>query len=180
MVAPRKESAPRQVRDEYRWFAVHTLPHREMGARRQLEFQGFEAFLPLHLRTVRHARRFSTTKTPFFPRYLFVRMNLARTRWRSINGTFGVSGLVMGHELPKPVPRGIVEAFLAIADAEGVLAFTPWIERGQKVRILTGPLADRIGELIEADGQARVQVLLEAMGASVVVRSSGEALAPVA
>jgi transcription antitermination factor NusG len=78
------------------------------------------------------------------------------------------------------VPAGVVESLLAIADASGLLSFAPLIRPGQNVRILTGPFAERVGRLIEADDQDRVQVLLDAMGASVVVRATGEALAPVA
>ncbi len=38
-----------------RWFAVHSLPHREAGAQQQLENQGFHTFLPRCLKARRHA-----------------------------------------------------------------------------------------------------------------------------
>jgi transcription antitermination factor NusG len=166
--------------DEERWYAAHTLPHREIGAARQLEFQGFKAFLPIHLKTIRHARRFRTIKAPFFLRYLFVRLNLARDRWRSVNGTIGVASLIMEGEYPKPVPFGIVEELMAITDASGTLSLAPLLEPGQRVQILTGPFAGRIGDLVQADDKMRVQILLEVMGASVTVHSSANALVPVA
>jgi transcriptional antiterminator RfaH len=178
--ARRTASFLRNAIDARRWYAAHTLPHREASAEAQLSFQSFETFLPAHMKTVRHARRFTTKRAPFFPRYLFVRLNLARERWRAVNGTAGVASLIMEGDLPKPVPAGVVESLLAIADASGLLSFAPLIRPGQNVRILTGPFAERVGRLIEADDQDRVQVLLDAMGASVVVRATGEALAPVA
>ena len=166
--------------NEYRWYAVHTLPYREFGAVRQLEFQDFKPFLPVHLKTVRHARSFRTIRAPFFPRYLFVRLNLSRDRWRAVNGTFGVSSLIMEGELPKPVPMGVVEQLTAISDELGLLSFGPRIQPGQNVRILTGPFADRVGRLLSADANSRVRILLEVMGTPVVVRSTGDRLAPVA
>jgi transcriptional antiterminator RfaH len=50
---------------------------------------------------------------------------------------------------------------------------------GQKVRVLTGPFADRIGELVHADEKDRVQILLDIMGVQVTVRAARQALAPV-
>ena len=168
------------IPDEDRWYAVHTLPHREFGAAKQLEFQGYASFLPTHRKTVRHARRFRTVHAAFFPRYLFVRMNLARDRWRAVNGTFGVSGLVMAGEFPAPVPQGIVEALNGLVDPHGVLSFSGLMQPGQTVRFLTGPFADRIGELIHADDKNRVHVLLDVMGVKTTVRVTTQALVPVA
>ena len=96
-----------------RWYAVNTLPRREFRARQQLENQGFRVFLPQGLKTVRHARKLTNVLAPFFPRYIFVELDLTFHRWRSVNGTFGVRSLVMQGETPHPVPRGIVETMLA-------------------------------------------------------------------
>jgi transcriptional antiterminator RfaH len=162
-----------------RWFVVHTLPSREFGAQKQLEFQGYETFLPLHLKTVRHARQFRTMKAPFFPRYLFVSLDLTRDRWRSVNGTFGVSSLIMEGDRPKPVPHGVTESLAGFTGSEGLLSFAPLMQPPQKVRVLTGPLANSVGELIEADEQGRVRILLEIMGSPLVVRVNARTLAPI-
>ena len=53
------------------------------------------------------------------------------------------------------------------------------MQPGQKVRVLTGPLANHVGKLIEADENGRVQILLEMMGSSVIVRALGRTLAPI-
>ena len=177
--AKSKQLEPAPSVDALRWYVAQTLPKREFGAAKQLEFQGFETFLPVAMKTVRHARKFRTVKAPFFPRYLFVRLNLSRDRWRSVNGTFGVSSLIMEGERPKPVPHGVVEGLEGFSEAEGLLSFAPLMQPGQKVRVLTGPLANHIGKLIEADEQGRVQILLQMMGGSVVVRALARTLAPI-
>src|SRR5688500_12577969 len=79
-----------------RWYVLHSPPIRETRVVSQLNFPGFRSFLPMYWKTIRHARRFRTIKAPFFPRYLFVSLDLQRARWRSVNGTYGVSGLLMG------------------------------------------------------------------------------------
>lgn len=164
---------------ELRWFAVQTLPRRETGATQQLRFQGYDVFLPLHWKTVRHARRFRNVKAAFFPRYIFVRLNRARDRWRPINGTFGVASLVMAGGSPMPVPRGIVEELGAMTGPDGVMSFEAF-EPGQRVRVLTGPFADHIGELVHARDTQRVQILLDIMGVQRIVQIRKQAIAPVA
>ncbi len=165
-----------------RWFAVHSLPHREAGAQQQLENQGFHTFLPRCLKTRRHARKLESVLAPIFPRYLFVVLDLDRDRWRSVNGTFGVARLVMmADDRPQPVPHGVVEALIALTDDRDVLRFdggSRWAV-GQKVRILAGAFAERIGLLQRLDGNGRVRLLLDIMGGSIAVTLPSAAMVPV-
>src|SRR2546430_1503971 len=88
-------SGPATLADGERWYVVHTLPLCEGRAQIQLENQSFRTFLPKRHKTIRHARKLSTVEAAFFPRYLFVALDLTRHQWRSVNGTFGVASLVM-------------------------------------------------------------------------------------
>jgi transcription elongation factor/antiterminator RfaH len=160
-----------------RWFAVHSQPKREWRAEAQLVNQGFRVFLPKQLKTVRHARKFRTVLAPFFPRYLFVALDVARDHWRSVNGTFGVSFLVMAGESPQPVPIGVVEAIIAATDGNGRQVFDSHLEMGSSVRLLAGPFADQLGRLSRLDDSGRVHVLLEIMGASIPVQMPREFVA---
>jgi transcriptional antiterminator RfaH len=154
-----------------RWYAVHCLPHRESGAQQQLENQGFRTFLPRCLKTRSHARKVETVLVPFFARYLFVQFNPDRDRWRSVNGTFGVASMVMMADRPQPVPHGVVEALIAMADSRGVLRFdeVSQLRVGQKVRVLAGPFADQVGRLARCADTDRVCLLLDIMGGQVMV-----------
>jgi transcriptional antiterminator RfaH len=177
--------APRLGRDEdgrdsRRWYAVHTLPHREFRAETQLANQGFRVFLPRRLKTVRHARKLSSVPAPFFPRYLFVELDLACQRWRSVNGTFGVASLVMQGDLPLAVPRGVVETMLVASDGNGRLCLQPYLQVGSQVRLAAGPFAEQLATLDRLDDSGRVVVLLELMGAAVPVRIGRELILPAA
>src|SRR5215472_13718576 len=92
-----------------RWYAVQCLSNREFVAATQLRNQGFTTFLPCQLKTRRHARRFDSVRRPLFPGYLFVQLDLARDRWRSVNGTLGVAKLVGNSDLPSAAPVGSIE-----------------------------------------------------------------------
>ena len=160
-----------------RWFAVNIRPNCERKAVFNLERQGFQTFLPVQLKTVRHARQYRTVCRPLFNGYLFVALDLTRDRWRSVNGTHGVVTLVMNGGEPSSIPAGIVEGLIAIAD-RGVVRFDHELILGQKVKILTGPFADFIGTLERLDDQGRVKVLLDMMGGQVPIMSRASELMP--
>lgn len=153
-----------------RWYAVNSQVRRELRAQAQLENQGYRTYLPKRLKTVRHARKLSTVPAAFFPRYLFVALDLSCCRWRNINSTFGVSSLVMVGELPHPVPSGVVEAMIAATDAGGLLSFEHKLKIGGRVRLLAGPFAEQLGTLERLDDSGRVRVLLEIMGGTIPVQ----------
>jgi transcription elongation factor/antiterminator RfaH len=157
------------LREGERWYAVHTLPFAEARAEAQLENQSFFTFLPKRQKTVRHARKLRTVIAPFFPRYLFVALDLKRDRWRSVNGTFGVSSIIMAGDLPCPAPHGIVESMQSVADADGVLQLHSDLKVGAAVRLAAGPFAEQLGILDRLDDSGRIRVLLNMFGRQVTV-----------
>ena len=161
-----REGDKRLLVEGERWFVVHSLPHRESGAQFQLQRQGYRTFLPRRMKTRRHARKLENVLAPFFPKYLFVVLDLTRDRWRSVNGTFGVARLVMEGERPKPVPGGIVEALMAACDEREILRFdaSAMLQVGERVQVLAGPFAEEFGLLERLDDRGRVRILLEIMG----------------
>ncbi|HEY0469738.1 MAG TPA: transcription termination/antitermination NusG family protein [Polyangiaceae bacterium] len=144
-------------------------PHRERGAAAQLANQDFQIFLPCLEKTRRHARKIETVRVPFFPGYLFVRLDLTRDRWRCVNGTFGVVRLVMQGEHPAPAPHGVIETLLNACGEDGLLDWQPKLMIGSAVKVLIGPFADFIGELEQLTDTGRVRVLLDIMGGRIPV-----------
>jgi transcriptional antiterminator RfaH len=172
-------SRPGALLDCERWYAVHTLPFAEARAEGQLDRQGFRTFQPKRHKTVRHARRQRTVEAPFFPRYLFVVLDLAHHQWRSVNGTFGVSRLVMWGDRPHPVPRGVVEALIAAADARGILQLARKLEVGGPVRLMAGPFAEQLAILDDLDDTGRVRVLLHILGRKVAISTRANNVLPI-
>ena len=156
------------VQDE-RWFVVHTRPLSEMRAIENLERQGYRTFCPRVRRTIRHARKTSTVMSPIFRNYLFVKLDLSFDRWRSINATRGVVGLIMQGDRPKPVPHGVMETILQYVNPDGTLSTAPLFGMGQSVRIESGPLADVVGRFEKCEPDGRIRVLVELLGRVVSV-----------
>lgn len=160
-----------------RWYAVHTKLGSEESAALHLRRQRFEVFLPRSLRTTRGARQIRTTIAPFFPGYLFVRLDLDAERWRSIDGTFGVKGLIKAHDRPLAAPASVVEALIAASSADGVLDLARDIKPGARVRVISGPFADELAIVDRMSGADRVQILLSLMNRPVPLEIGRRALA---
>jgi transcriptional antiterminator RfaH len=148
-----------------RWYVVHTQTRRETTAQAQLANQGFRTFLPRLEKTVRHARKTSLILAPLFPRYFFIALDRDRDRWHAVNGTIGVVRLLTANDRPLPAPAGVVEALLLMTSQDARRVYRPEPTPGQKVRLLAGPFAERLGVFEALNESGRVRVLLEVMGA---------------
>jgi transcription elongation factor/antiterminator RfaH len=170
------------LREGQRWYAVHSLPHKETSAQLQLQNQKFQTFLPRIRKTRRHARKLDTVLASFFPRYLFIILDMERDRWRSVNGTIGVSRLVMQNDRPQALKKGIVENLIACINDDGLLSFDKEgrLKIGQKVELLGGPFVKQLGIIERLDSDERVRLLLDFMGQKVRVSVSSRDVMPAA
>ena len=92
------------------WFVAHTQPLKEIVAQQHLLNQGYEVYMPRFKKIVRHARKIEEKLVPLFPRYIFVGMDLSSARWRSVDGTRGVSHLLMSNKLKlAKVPTRVID-----------------------------------------------------------------------
>src|ERR1700752_4987648 len=102
-----------------RWFVVQTQVNGEAKAAQNLKQQGYDVYLPRYLKRRRHARKVDFTAKPLFPRYVFVAIDMATQRWRSVQSTYGVSRLVTNGDEPAMVPEGVISTLKAREDAKG-------------------------------------------------------------
>jgi transcriptional antiterminator RfaH len=154
-----------------RWYVVQTQVNGEAKAAQNLARQGYEIYLPRYLKRRRHARKVDFTAKPLFPRYMFVAIDMATQRWRSIQSTFGVARLVSNGDDPASVPEGVVHALRAREDDKGFVrldskpAFVP----GDRVRVLAGAFMDSAGLFNGLADHDRVSILLDMLGRKVRV-----------
>jgi transcriptional antiterminator RfaH len=147
-----------------RWYVVYTHPQAEPKAAFHLRQQGFALYLPQYLKRRSHARKVEWMPAPLFPRYLFLDIDLAETRWRAVLSTPGVAGLVSEGLGPAAVPEGVVEALQARHDGRGLIELEQPLRPGDRVRILDGPLSGMDGLFEQCDDRDRVTVLLDLIG----------------
>jgi transcriptional antiterminator RfaH len=154
-----------------RWYVVQTQVNGEAKAAQNLLRQGYEIYLPRYLMRRRHARKVDFTPKPLFPRYMFVTIDMATQRWRSIQSTFGVSRLVTNGDDPATVPEGVVHALRAREDEKGFIRLDskPSFTVGDKVRVLAGAFMDSAGLFSGLADHDRVSILLDMLGRKVRV-----------
>jgi transcriptional antiterminator RfaH len=159
------------IDSEQSWYAVHVHPHAEQKAALHLERQGFATYLPRYLKRRRHARRIETVAAPLFPRYLFVGIDLATQRWRAIQSTVGVVGLVRNGDKPVLVPPRIIGALKNREDERGFIALNDnhRFSAGDKVRVVDGVFSDQLGFFENHCDRDRVTLLLDLLGRKVRV-----------
>jgi transcriptional antiterminator RfaH len=162
-----------------RWYVVQTQVNCEPKAAQNLLRQGYEIYLPRYLKRRRHARKIDFVAKPLFPRYLFVAVDMATQRWRSIQSTFGVSHLVTNGSEPAAVPEGIVSALRAREDAKGFVEMDaqPKFAPGDKVRVLAGVFMDSAGLFDGVGDHDRVAILLDMLGGKIRVHLDADLVA---
>jgi transcriptional antiterminator RfaH len=154
-----------------RWYVVQTQVNGEAKAAQNLLRQGYDVYLPRYLKRRRHARKVDFIAKPLFPRYMFVAIDMATQRWRSIQSTFGVSRLVTNGDDPAIVPEVVVHALKAREDEKGFVRLDskPTFAPGDKVRVLAGAFMDSAGLFGDLADHDRVSILLDMLGRKVRV-----------
>ncbi len=162
-----------------RWYVVQTQVNGEARAAQNLTRKGYEVYFPRYLKRRRHARKIDLTAKPLFPRYMFVAVDMATQRWRSIQSTFGVARLVSNGEDPAMVPEGVVNALRSREGEDGFInldnkvAFAP----GDRVRVLAGAFMDSAGLFNALADRDRVSILLDLLGRKVRVLLDADMIA---
>jgi transcriptional antiterminator RfaH len=164
---------------ESRWYVVQTHVNAEAKAADNLGRQGFAVYLPRYLKRRSHARKVDLVARPLFPRYLFVAIDLATQRWRSIQSTLGVSHLVGWSGKPASVEDGVINSLKAREDEGGFIklvrrsVFSP----GDKVRVVDGAFIDSFALVEGVSGHERVAILLDLLGRKVRVLVGADLIA---
>jgi transcriptional antiterminator RfaH len=162
-----------------RWYVVQTQVNGEAKAAQNLLRQGYEVYLPRYLKRRRHARKVDFTAKPLFPRYMFVAIDMATQRWRSIQSTFGVARLVTHGDDPAPVAGDVLRLLKAREDSNGFIQLDcrPQFLQGDRVRVLSGPFSDNLGLFDGMGDRDRVAILLDLLGRKVRVSLDADMVA---
>lgn len=160
------------------WYVVYTHAKAEQVAVSHLRRQGFDIYFPRYRRRRRHARKVDEVMAPLFPRYVFLRMDAARTPWLAVRSTVGVHSLVCQGSVPLALPHGAVDEIRAREDESGLVAFAeaPPYAKGMRLRISEGPMAEQLGLFEGIDDNHRIVLLLDLLGRQVRVAVPFEAV----
>ncbi len=139
------------------WFVVATKSRREGWAAENVERQGAEVYLP----------RISSVEV-LFPSYLFVRTT--NGTWRFLQGTYGVSSVIMVGEHPAALTPTAIEEIRALEDDDGFVLLPDWVggrrslRPGESVEVVEGPFMGAVGLYQGQRPNERASALLNMLG----------------
>lgn len=145
------------------WYTLSVKAHKERSVAQLLSLkEGLEVFFPSLKVTPVNPR--AAKIRPYFPGYLFVRLDLETAGSNALEWIPGVHGLVRFGGIPATMPEHVIHALrkhLQNLGQQRVAPARPVFRKGDRVRIISGPLSGY--EAIfdgQLDEQERVRVLL--------------------
>jgi transcription antitermination factor NusG len=184
IAAPHVQAAPiaamvPQSRAEYlepQWYAAYTCANHEKRVAEQVERRSFECFLPLYETVRRWKDRRVRLELPLFPGYVFVRLDL-RDRLRVLEIP-GVARLVGFDGHPTSLPSEEIETIRGSIAGRHSMQPHRYLQRGQRVRVLSGPLAGLIGTVVRLKKRTLFVITFELLMRSVAVELDSSDLNP--
>ena len=96
------------ARIKKKWFVTQVKPNSYELAKRNLERQGVEVFLPEMNITQRKNNKFLVKNVYVFPGYIFISIDEDVFSWTKINNTYGVSKILAFNNRPAEVSSDII------------------------------------------------------------------------
>jgi transcriptional antiterminator RfaH len=158
------------------WFVLQFKPNSYHIAKKNLNQQGFEVFLPLHESTSRKLSRFISTTKPLFPGYMFIRFDRAEIDWHKINNTYGVSRLITFNSALKSIPNTFVDNLMKRYDSSGKLLPIQKLKKGDQVKVLKGSFANFIATVEKYEADQRIWILMDLMGRKTKIQTPSDNL----
>src|SRR3974390_2408981 len=150
---------------EVQWYAAYTRANHEKRVAQQLEWRSVDHFLPVYESVRRWKDRRVRLQWPLFPGYVFVRLGLRdRLRVWAVPGVARLGG-VDGR--PTPVPAEDIEASRTCLAGNRDVQPHPYVGCGQRVRVLSGPLAGFSGIVVRQKNSMRLVVSFNLLERSV-------------
>lgn len=138
-----------------RWFAVSCKSREELIAQENLLRQQVHVYLPrIHVKRWHHAK-WAEVIEPLFPRYLSIQVYASKTNTSVVRSTRGVVDLVSFGGTPVVIDGDVGDALLVRESAEFGLheVSKSHLEKGQTVRLVSGPLIGMEALFAQEDGE---------------------------
>jgi transcription termination/antitermination protein NusG len=149
------------------WYAVWTRSRAEKAVHDQLVRKDVEVFLPTVTRWSRWRDRRKQIDWPLFPGYCFARFD-PRNLLQVVKCT-GVATVVSFDGKLAPVPDVQVEAIRTLVTSGLQYDPCPFINEGDLVEVIHGPLRGVTGRLMRKGPHARLVLSVEMINRSVAV-----------
>jgi len=149
------------------WYALYTCPRHEKSVAEQIRRRSFSCYLPLYRSVRRWKDRRKELELALFPSYVFVRMQLENRL--QVLQVPGVVRLVSFNGQPAALPAEEIEALQERLSREVKVEPHPYIRRGRRVRVRSGPMQGLEGIVVRRKDCCRVVFSIDLIQRSIAV-----------
>lgn len=154
-------------RSEPKWHALYTKHQHEKRVAEHLSARGHEVFLPAYSVLHRWKDRMKLVSLPLFPCYVFINNSLERKL--DIVTAPGVFSIVGTSEGASSIPDAEIESIRRILESRSQVEPYPYLNCGDRVRIVYGTLEGIEGILVRKKSSCRLVLSVELLKKSVAV-----------
>lgn len=156
-----------KINDLSPWWAIYTRHQHEKHVADALRTKGYDVFLPEYQSVRRWKDRRKLLSLPLFPGYVFVRGT--RQRRLGIVSTPGVHMVLSRGEEAAVIPETEIAAIRRTLEAKFAVEPHPYLNCGDRVRVIRGALEGLEGILVRKKNFYRLVLSVEMLAKSVCV-----------
>jgi transcriptional antiterminator RfaH len=157
--------------DQKRWYAVYTRSRAEKKTFKSLVVAGYEAYLPLYKTLRQWSDRKKMVTLPLIPSYVFVK--IIEKEYRKVLEMDGVVAFIKFERQLVSIPERQIEDMQRLMESGAeIKAITEHVEKGDVVRIASGPLRGIEGEIIEMQDKQKFVLRID-IGYTLIVNIQG-------
>ena len=153
-----------------RWYVALVRMHHEKKVAERLDKMGIENFVPVQQEIHQWSDRRKKVEAVLLPMMVFVHAD-PKERMEVLSFSTVSRYMVMrGESTPAVIPDEQMARFRFMLDysEEAVCMNSSPLARGEKVRVIKGPLTGLVGELVNVDGKTKIAVRLNLLGCACV------------
>ena len=157
-----------------KWYAIHTRSHFEQRVYDGLRGKSIEVFLPRIQIMSRRKDRRKKILVPLLPGYVFVHTDLHPEEHLKILKTPGLVRLICFKGQPVPANDEEILSLMVLDGTDHTVQNRTYMQKGDRVRIMEGPLKGLVGFYIRHSGRKdHVVVSVELLRRSLEVEIEG-------
>ena len=153
-----------------RWYVALVRMHHEKKVAERLDKMGIENFVPVQQEVHQWSDRRKVVESVLLPMMVFVHADPKERKEVLSFSTVSRYMVMRGESSPTIIPDEQMARFRFMLDysEEAICMNSSPLARGEKVRVVKGPLTGLVGELVNVDGKSKIAVRLNMLGCACV------------
>lgn len=149
-----------------RWYVALVRMHHEKKVAERLNKMGIENFVPVQQELHQWSDRRKMVESVLLPMMVFVHVDAKERKEVLSFSTVSRYMVMRGESSPTIIPDEQMARFRFMLDySKDVISMNSApLARGEKVRVIKGPLTGLVGELVTVDGKSKIAVRLNMLG----------------